>query len=97
MNWQGAMAAVVMLAWVIACFAIAVAQAEAETHDQRNRTPPASIMDGTDLLQQAELDRLSRVDKLTDKRLDRHGYILWALVALNGAAAVAQILGVIFR
>lgn len=85
--------AVILVAWVGFCVYKAVAQALAETTEQRHRHPTYPALDEGDMLQQAELDRLTRVDKQVDRRLDNQGYLLWGIAAINGLAAIIEIWG----
>ena len=80
--------------WLLAMVLIASGVSQ-DIDDQNRRNPVVGDLDAVDLGQQAELDRLHRVEKHFDTRLDRiegSKLVLWALLILNTLANLAQIL-----
>lgn len=85
------LSALVFLAWR--------AQETRDIPEQKTRAPRAEDMDADDLMQQAELDRLHRVDKHFDGRLDDlefHRAVLFALLVVSLLADLAQLYDSLF-
>lgn len=90
---------VVYLVWIAGCF-LAGLSITKDIPDQENRNPASAHLDHGDLLQQAELDRLHRVDKHFDARMDsleRQRVWLWVLIILGLLADLTQIWEGLFK
>lgn len=94
---QGLGLAALLLFWLFLCF-LGAQFATRDIKEQVQRHPVPGNGDYTDVAQQAEIDRLHKVDRHFDSRLDRlerRDGLFWALLALNTLASIAQIVEVL--